>query len=854
MICVCVGFFYMEHPPVPSTLPPPIRIRLSADVKTKQEAIAQVAQLLIASGCVDKEYEKSIARREAVANTFLGHGVAIPHGLGEDRHLIHQDGIAVLQLANPLEWNPDQTTRLVIGIAAQSDAHIMLLRRLTRLIQNEAILEKLFNTKNAADIEEALRSDTPPAQSISTPTADFAEQFTWVLPYPNGLHARPATRWAETARGFSAKLQVRKDDIVADGKSLVSLLQLGACQNESLVISAEGNDSTALLETLKTTMESLTAQEKNDAERAKQRKPIAISGWKPPQAEPKITGIPASPGIAIAPVYQLQVNVIEVNDIPVALGEGGTKLHEAIQKTHQQLTAIYDDTQRRLGASEAAIFQAHAELLNDTDLITRTCQLMVEGHGTAWSWHCAVEEMANRLEKLANPVLAARAADVRDVGRRVLAQLDTKAIAQNAAQLPDHPFIMLASDLSPSETVHLDPQLVCGLITAQGGPTSHTAILSRTLGLPAFVAAGPDVLKIKNGTVAIIDGSNGCAYLNPSPEDLAAAEAHLKKLASIRQRETDERAQPAQTCDGHRLDVSANVNFPEQASFALTQGAEGVGLMRTEFLFLEKGSTPTEDGQYETYCQMAEALEGNPFIVRALDIGGDKQVAHLNLPKEENPFLGVRGSRLLLRRYDLLYPQLRALYRAAKNKANLSIMFPMITSVSEVIQLKNICEQIREELSAPKVPIGIMIEVPAAAMQADVLAHHADFFSIGTNDLTQYVLAIDRQNPELAAETDSLHPAVLRMIDRIVQGAACVPACWVGVCGGLAGEPFGASLLAGLGVHELSMTPLDIPAVKAQLRRSNLSDLRDLAQRALSCETADQVRALQPRVLEEEEQ
>ena len=344
---------------------------------------------------------------------------------------------------------------------------------------------------------------------------------------------------------------------------------------------------------------------------------------------------------------------------------------------------------------------------------------------------------------------------------------------------------------------------------------------------------------------AIIDGHSGRLYLNPSVADLASAREYIEQQRAARAREAEQRSLPAQTRDGHRIDIGANINLPEQAALALSQGAEGVGLMRTEFLFLERGSTPSEDEQYQTYTAMAAALGGRPLIIRALDIGGDKQVAHLDLPREDNPFLGVRGARLLLRRADLLEPQLRALYRAARDGAALSIMFPMITSVPEIITLRQICERIRVALAAPVVSVGIMIEVPAAAIQADALARHADFFSIGTNDLTQYVLAIDRQNPELAAEADSLHPAVLRLIRMTVDGAARHQR-WVGVCGGLAGDPFGAMLLAGLGVQELSMTPRDIAAVKARLRSVDQSALRDLAERALSADTAADVRALEP--------
>jgi phosphoenolpyruvate-protein kinase (PTS system EI component) len=406
------------------------------------------------------------------------------------------------------------------------------------------------------------------------------------------------------------------------------------------------------------------------------------------------------------------------------------------------MKALVDDITRRLGAGDAAIFAAQAGLLDDTDLITLTCQLMVEGHGVAWSWHQAVDRMAQQLSALGNPVLAARAADLHDIGRRVLAQIDPGLAASGLHDMPDGQCVLVAADLSPSDTATLRTDRVLGIATALGGPTSHSAILARTLGLPSVVAAGAQLLTLSAGATAMLDG-----------------------------------------------------------------------------------------------------LGDRPLIVRTLDIGGDKQVPHLDLPKEENPFLGVRGARLLLRRPDLLDPQLRALYRAAKVGGDLSIMFPMITSAWELKHLPERCETIRAELDAPTVPVGIMIEVPAATVQAKALAAHADFFSIGTNDLTQYALAIDRQNPELASQADSLHPAVLRLIAMTVEGARA-HGRWVGVCGGLAGDPFGAALLAGLDVTELSMTPRDIPAVKAPIRGGRMAELVDLTARALDMEGAAEVRAL----------
>ncbi|MCE9579682.1 MAG: phosphoenolpyruvate--protein phosphotransferase [Deltaproteobacteria bacterium] len=816
-------------------------VRLNAHPATKEDAIRQAGQLLVAAGCVGAEYTASMVRRESVANTFLGHGVAIPHGLGEDRNLVQRDGIAVLQVPGGVEWSPGQTARLIVGIAAQSDSHLAILKRLTRLIQDEARLEALFTTGEIAVITNALTADAIVA--ATTAAVDLAHRATWVVSYPNGLHARPATAWVEAARSAASRIQVRRGAEAADARNLVALLQLGLAHGDEVVLSASGADAAAALARFHALVESLAIGERADAQRAAERAARPVRGWQPPKALRAITGIAASPGLAIGAVHVLAAPDAAVPDRPAPLGDGAAALTDAIARTRQQLTALQDATARRLGASDARIFAAQAALLDDTDLITLTCQRMVAGHGVAWAWHEAVERTAAQLAALANPVLAARAADLRDVGRRVVVQLEPALAGGTLAALPDGPTVIVAADLSPSDTANLDPQRIVGLATAQGGPTSHTAILARTLGLPALVAGGAPLLALASGTPVIVDGDTGRLYLAPDDADLASARAWIASRAEIRAAESAVRGEPARTLDGHAIAIGANVNAPDQVPLAIAQGGEGVGLMRTEFLFLERGATPTEDEQHDTYRGMIDALDGRPLIVRALDIGGDKQVAHLDLPREDNPFLGVRGARLLLRRADLLDPQLRALYRAARAGGDLSIMFPMVTSVGEVLALRAHCERIRAEVDGPVVPLGIMIEVPAAALLADALSAHVDFFSIGTNDLTQYALAIDRQNPELAAEADSLHPAVLRLIELTVKGAAR-HARWVGVCGGIAGDPFGAALLAGLGVSELSMTPREIPAVKARLRASTIADLRALAARALAAETAAQVRAL----------
>jgi phosphoenolpyruvate-protein phosphotransferase len=330
--------------------------------------------------------------------------------------------------------------------------------------------------------------------------------------------------------------------------------------------------------------------------------------------------------------------------------------------------------------------------------------------------------------------------------------------------------------------------------------------------------------------------------VEPSTADLESAREFQKDLQRQREDEYESRYQPAMLTDGHRVEVVANIGKASEAEQAVESGAEGVGLMRTEFLFLERATPPTEQEQFQAYTAMTKALNGLPLIIRTLDIGGDKVVPYLSLPEEENPFLGVRGIRLCLRKPELFLPQLRAIYRASLT-GPVKIMFPMIASLEELRAAKEVAEQVRQELDVPPVEIGIMIEVPSAAIMAHEFAQEVDFFSIGTNDLTQYVLAMDRMHPALAKQVDGLHPAVLRLIDLTVRAAEAAGK-WVGVCGGVAGDPRGAVILSGLGVTELSMSIPSVAAVKAQMRRVSFKQAKAVAQQALACSTADEVRQL----------
>lgn len=814
-------------------------IALNAHFNEKEAAIRAAGDLLVREGAIEPAYIESMLERENVANTWLGSGVAIPHGMVEDRNLVKKDAVAVVQVPDGVLWQNGEKARLIFAIAANSDGHIDILKKLTRLLSDPEKLEELVVTDNKSIILSAL-SDRP-VEAAGEPQEDLSTAQEWTLDYPSGLHARPASIWVEFAKKAGVLIRVRNATQVADMKSLAELLQLGAKCGDRLVFSTDADNGTQLLDQAMTAVKKVSASEKESAEksRMKQKK---VHGWLPPSGVAGHAAIAASPGLSVGHIIILNTGDIAVQDVPQGLSQGAELLEGALSRTRHKMKAIVDDVTRRIGASDAAIFSAQAALLDDDNLVAAACRLMADGHGAAWSWYEAVEQLARRLSAMDNPLLAARAIDLRDVGGRVLAEIDP-AYAKGSFEGIGDDTIIVADDLSPSDTANLDPEKVKGLVTALGGPTSHTAILARTLGIPAVVAAGKDILEIKDGKQVIVDGDNGLIYLEPTEQDIVAAKKQIERIAAEREEQAAARALPAKTSDGHEVDIAANINRADQVAFAIEQGGEGVGLMRTEFLFLESNETPDEDKQYQIYRDMIVALKGKPLIIRALDIGGDKQVAHLHLPKEDNPFLGVRGARLLLRRKDLLVPQLRAIYRAAKEGGNPWIMFPMIMSVSEVLQLKNLAEEIRHDLDAPVLKLGIMIEVPAAAIMADILAAHVDFFSIGTNDLTQYTMAIDRQNPDLAPEADSLNPAVLRMIRQTVSGATRHKR-WVGVCGGIAGDPFGAMLLTGLGVNELSMTPRDISAVKARLRAHSLAEMKNLAEKALDCETSSDVRAL----------
>ncbi|QGY40433.1 phosphoenolpyruvate--protein phosphotransferase [Pseudodesulfovibrio cashew] len=812
-------------------------IVLGAEPSGKLQAIEQVGEILVREGFIRPAYIDSMKRREEVANTFLGNGISIPHGLPENRDDILKTGVAVLQVPNGVTWNPGEIVHLVVGIAAKSDEHIEILTNLTHVLDDAETVENLTATNDPADIARALSGDAG-AKSRPGPVLDvsgFDHSVDVPVINPHGLHARPATFFVDIAKQFESEIYVEYDGRSGNGKSLASLLKLGVSSGKTIRLHGKGADASQALAALKDAVDAGLGEKEEEKSVAQ-----AAHGWVPSEVKRTVPGCTASPGLACGPIRQFTHRRIVVEAVAKDPEFEISELTHAIASAKSNLRLLYNEVRSRSGEPQAAIFRAHEAFLDDPELLAETRDRIKNGNSAGYAWRQAIEDRVRAMEQHDDEVLAARAMDLRDVGRRVLRHL--AGVLQDEPFTTDKPVILAAEDLTPSDTALLDPARILGFCTASGGPTSHSAIIARSLGIPAIVAAGPAILRIEDGTMAILDGDSGNLYLEPSQADIAAAEETRQRIEEERNEEYRTRYEPALTLDGERVEVVANIGKANEAAKAVEGGGEGVGLLRTEFLFLDRETPPDEDEQYQSYKAMVEDLNGLPIIIRTLDIGGDKAVSYLDLPAEDNPFLGERGIRLCLNRPELFLVQLRAIYRASKH-GPLRIMFPMIATLAELEAAKRLAEKARIEVGADPVPIGIMVEVPSAAVMAVEFAREVDFFSVGTNDLTQYVMAMDRVHPTLAMHADSLHPAVLRLIDQVVR-AADGAGIWTGVCGGLAGEPLGAVILAGLGVKELSMVIPSIASVKAKLRSISMEQARELAQQALACSDNNQVRAL----------
>ena len=560
----------------------------------------------------------------------------------------------------------------------------------------------------------------------------------------------------------------------------------------------------------------------------------------------RIQGISGSRGVAVGNVYRYIQEEIVIPDYTVAEDKVEVeigKFASAMAATLKQLDTIRQKALKDMGPEEAAIFEAHMQIAQDPSLSDGIKSLVETSHTNVVAATAqTIETFANIFLGMEDAYMRERGADIKDIGDRLMRNMlgmNPRGLSHISGEV-----ILVAQDLAPSDTASLDKNIVKGIVTAAGGPTSHAAIMARTLEIPAVMGVG-DIESFVDGDKAVVLGTDGIVEMNPSDADWAEytnqAAAFQEELKRLRESANLE----ATTTDGHHVELFGNIGKAKDAKNALTMGAQGIGLYRTEFLYMENDELPAEDVQFEEYKKVAQDMKGKPVIIRTMDIGGDKELKCLDLPSEMNPFLGYRAIRISLNRPDIFKVQLRALLRASAF-GDIHIMYPMIASVEEVKQANAMLDECKEELTAEgkefnkDIKVGIMIEVPAAAVISPILAKYVDFFSIGTNDLCQYTLAVDRMNEAIGSLYQPLHPGVLRLIKHVID-ASHEQGKFTGMCGELASDPVATMILLGLGLDEFSMTASSIPLIKNILRSVSKAECEEVANKALTMDTAEEI-------------
>ncbi|UAL46099.1 phosphoenolpyruvate--protein phosphotransferase [Sutcliffiella horikoshii] len=558
-----------------------------------------------------------------------------------------------------------------------------------------------------------------------------------------------------------------------------------------------------------------------------------------------IQGIPASSGIAIAKAYRLENPELSVEKKTIDNAQTEVERFEkAVEISKTELEKIKEHAHKELGADKAEIFSAHLLVLSDPELLNPIKDKIKSDSVNA---EYALDETAgmfiNMFEQMDNEYMKERAADIRDVTKRVLAHLLGVTVSNPA--LISEEVIIIAEDLTPSDTAQLNRQYVKAFTTDIGGRTSHSAIMARSMEIPAVVGTKNVMETIQNDAMVIIDGLDGVVIVDPTEEEIATYKEKQEKYEEQKKEWAKLVNEKSLSSDGQEVELAANIGTPKDVKGVLANGGEGVGLYRTEFLYMGRTELPTEDEQYKAYKEVLESMEGKPVVVRTLDIGGDKELPYLNLPKEMNPFLGFRAIRLCLEEQDIFRTQLRALLRAS-SYGNLKIMFPMIATLDEFRQAKAILMEEKEELVKngttvnENIEIGIMVEIPSTAVMADIFAKEVDFFSIGTNDLIQYTMAADRMNEQVSYLYQPYNPAILRLVDNVIQ-AAHKNGKWAGMCGEMAGDPIAIPILLGLGLDEFSMSATSILPARSQLRGISKEEAASYREEILSMSTAEEV-------------
>lgn len=635
----------------------------------------------------------------------------------------------------------------------------------------------------------------------------------------HGIHARPAARIVDAVRHHGSAAFLVHGEKRASAASPIALLGLGVGHGATVAVEAQGPDAEATIEAIAAVLREATSNEEDEE----------VSAAEPSARRdgPGLAGIPAAPGLAIGPAFWLQRAPININ-----LRSEGPEVER--QKLETALTRTSAEMRRRAAepGPAGAIIGAQLALLEDAALAQLAYAEIQSGTSAAAAWGKATEAQVAILAASADRRIRERAEDLRDIEGRVRA-----ALLGGEAQAADVPngAIVLADELLPSQMVTLDPDHVAGIAVVRGGPTSHAAILAAGMGLPMAVAFGSPLQQVENGATVVLDADNGTLEFNPTNDRLEQAKSLLARRSATEETARAQGDKLCHTSNGTRIEVFANLGSLADAQAAVAEGAEGCGLLRTEFLFLDRSTPPTQEEQKAQYQAIADTLGDRPLIVRLLDVGGDKPAPYLDLPHEENPALGQRGIRVGLARPDLLETQISAIL-AVEPKGRCRIMAPMIASIAELESVAKIVERLGGA------ELGVMVETPAAAMTGDLLARRASFLSIGSNDLTQYALAMDRGNAAVAAGVDGLHPSVLRLIDRTCRDAK-KSGTLVAVCGGLAADPLAIPILIGLGVRELSVPPARIAATKALVCQLALDACQALAAEAIALDSATAVRA-----------
>ncbi|HEX7114733.1 MAG TPA: phosphoenolpyruvate--protein phosphotransferase [Steroidobacter sp.] len=703
------------------------------------------------------------------------------------------------------------------------------------------------NTDRLLRVGEELMQLTRVAASerISEATADEARE-TFRMPLEHGLHARPAAVIAAFAKTVSADIKLAAHGRSANARSAVGLMSLGVRRADEVTVIVSGTQAQRIASELKERI--LQMPQPAEAETRSSGESVAPSHASPTSMQKgrstksadggeRLRGVIASRGLAVGRAATLRAPEIQVEEMGRGVAHESAELERARAEVRERLEHLARHSQ----STAREVISAHLEFLDDWEVVAAARRAISRGKSAAFAWRAAIRESADALRALGDARMAERIDDLLDLETQVLSALKGEAPV-TLRKLPEGS-VLIAEDLKPSQLVALDTSELAGLCMAAGGPTSHVAILAAAMGVPALVALGPRVLGIEDGTPLILDAEQG--WLTVAP-DQAAWSAAEQAVSARQQRKQIERAAALADCrsaDGVRVEVFANLGSLTEAQVAVTHGAEGCGLLRTEFLFLDRDSPPGEEEQWHEYQAIADALANRPLVIRTLDVGGDKAIPYLPLPPEENPALGLRGVRTSLWRPDLLKAQLRAIVRV-RPMGQCRVLLPMITDPAELRAVRRLLEEVRRELDVQEeIEIGVMVETPACALMAERIARDVSFLSIGTNDLTQYTLAMDRGHSELAHRMDGLHPSVLRLIAMTVRGAE-EHSRLVAVCGGLAADPQAVPVLLGLGVRELSVVPTSVPQLKSLIRTLSIDRCRKLAAEALQLDSAEGVRAL----------